>query len=220
MRLFDGRGPTIGGTLAGMGFIGIVVASLITTATVGSAGSSQGFAALDGKRVPGTPKSWLPIANPYIHPKNVAGTDVPPVITGSFLGINFFHFSSTAKAKAFYADPPLAARMGEDGVLAYASLPGPTGVPAPSRGVDLRSCLFSTGGSAGGTMNAAGACSAGVPSSLGTATIAQRGKVVVIAQGPNQTSVTGGSANPSELTNNTAYMLAALKLMKQVGLTK
>jgi hypothetical protein len=210
----------------------IATASLLVAASSGTASgnSNRGFAALIGKRLAGTSKVWLPIASPYTHPKDVAGTVTPPVITDNTSGaiVAFFDFGSVRAATTFYDAPPTAARLYEAGILAYQSLPGATGAPPPARGLDLRSCLYSATQASGaavgesvgakGTMNAAGVCSIGTSSSIGTATMIRRGDVVVICYGGSQDSVIGGAANPSELTGNAALALSASKLLKKVGL--
>lgn len=193
-----------------------------------------GFAALTGKRLSGAPSSWLPIANPYTHPANVGGTVVPPVEawgTGAdgvaSDSVVFFAFANAADASAFYNNPPLGARIEAVGILAYQPLSGNTGIPAPSRGLDLRSCLWSggpgqggtagKGASSGGNLQTSGQCSVGTASSIGIATIFQRGSVVVIVSSVD-TTVIGGSADPSELSQNAALEISALQLMQTVGL--
>lgn len=193
------------------------------------------FSALSGKSFPGAPSSWLAIANPYVHPADVGGTVTPPVLTGgtgtdgaSSDTVAFFDFANSGAASAFYNDPPLAARMTAKGILAYVPLTGATGVPAPSRGLDLRACLWAggpnqggssgRGTSSGGTLLASGQCSQGTASSMGVGTIIQRGAVVVLVE-TVETSVIGGSADPSELTQNVTLATSALQLLQSVGLS-
>jgi hypothetical protein len=196
----------------------------------GSTTNSNGLAALDGKSLAGT-SGWIPIASPLSHPVNVSGTVIPPVQTNDTTGntVSFFDFGSSADATAFYDDPPLEARLIASGIQQYRPLAGATGVPAPSRGLDLRECIWSggpgqggaagAGSPSGGTMNAAGACSSGTPSSIGVATIVLRGGVVVISQSIGKTII-GRSAGHAELTDGSLgvarYAISALALMQQV----
>lgn len=192
-----------------------------------SSTSSDPLAALNGKQIPGT-SEWLAIASPYKSPTDVAGTVTPPVQTNNTSGetVSWFAFASPSAAASFYNSPPLAARLIVTGIQAYRPLAGSTGVPQPSRGLDLRECLWSggpgQGGSAGrgtpsgGAMDAAGNCSQGTPSSIGVATVVQQGKIVVISEGIGKT-VIGGSANPSELSSVAGNARNALRLMQEVG---
>ncbi len=98
----------------------------------------------------------------------------------------------------------------------------------PSRGLDLRSCLWAGGPGqggdsgrgtpSGGNLLPSGQCSAGTSSSIGVATILRRGAVVVIVESIG-TSVIAGPASPSELSEITALASSALQLLKTVGLT-
>lgn len=208
-----------------------LVVGLGALAGCGSTTNSNGLAALSGKRLPGTSSEWVPIASPFSHPTNVAATTTAPMQTNDTGNtVSFFEFGSTADATAFYKNPPLEARLIATGILQYQPLAGATGVPQPSRGLDLRGCLWSggpgQGGSAGrgtpsgGTMNAAGSCSQGAASSIGVATIVQRGTVVLISQSVGK-SVIGGHAGSAELSDPALgvarYALSALALMQQVG---
>ncbi len=202
-----------------------LVASLVALAGCGSSSSSNPLAALSGKRLPGTSSEWLPIASPMSHPANVAGTVTPPVQTSSApLGgdaVAFFAFGSPAAAEAFYKGPPIDARLVTFGILQYRPLVGATGVPQPSRGLDLRTCLWSYSGPghgtpSGGSMTASGTCTQGASSSMGVATIVQRGSIVVISQSLGKTII-GGRARSSELSSVAARARAALTLMQQVG---
>jgi hypothetical protein len=202
-----------------------------STSAPTTSNNNNGLALLSGKRLPGAPSSWTPIGSPLSHPVNVAGTITPPVETGEIAGggpVSFFEFGSVAGATAFYKGPPLDAREVaiSPGILQYRPLAGPTGVPQPSRGLDLRSCLWSYSGPghgtpSSGTMNAAGSCSEGASSSIGVATIVQRGKIVVISQAIGGADVIGGPAHRAELTSFAVgvarYALSALTLMQQVG---
>lgn len=198
------------------------------------------FAALSGKRLAGTSSDWVPIASPFSSPKNVSKTITPPVETdgmgadGSQQTVSFFDFSNSADATAFYSNLPLEARLISTGILAYLPFAGDTGIPMPSRGLDLRACLW-VGGSgqggdsgrgtpSGGNLLPSGQCSAGTgakvgspSSSIGVATIFQRGQVVVIVESIG-TSVIGGAANPSDLSQITSLGSSALQLLQKVGL--
>lgn len=197
------------------------LALLGVVALAGNVAAANGFSALKGKRIPGTGSNWIPIASPFAHPKDVAGTITPPIETNTVAySVSFFEFASDRAAATFYAGPPVAARLITFGIQAYRSLPGPTGVPGPSRGLDLRQCLIAKGparGMPGGTLTPNGNCTLGVPSSFGVATIIQRGPIVVIVQSV-QTTVVGGFASSSELTQNTSLALRTLTLLRSVGL--
>lgn len=222
-----------------------LLACLMLATFLGGCGSSSatsapapprklsGFAALSGKRLSGTSPDWIPIASPFNHPANVSTTVTPPVETdgmgadGSQQVVSFFDFANAATASAFYAGPPLGARLIEDGILAYRPLAGDAGIPMPSRGLDLRSCLWAGGPNQGGTAGRGtpsggyllpfGHCSVGASSSIGVATIFRRGSVVVIVEGID-TTVIGGAASPSELPQNVPLALSALNLLHSVGL--
>lgn len=207
--------------------LAIISVALLSSACGSTQSKPHGFAALKGKRLSGTSSNWLPIASPFSHPNNISTTVVPPMQTNDTNHtVSFFELKSKNDATAFYLNPPLASRLIAYGILQYQSLPGSTGIPQPSRGLDLRTCLWAggpnQGGSAGGTpsggtMNPAGKCNIGVSSSMGVATIIQRGNIVIISESIAH-SVTGGNANPSELSSNTQYAQSALNLIKKVGL--
>ena len=204
--------------------IGVVAAFAL--AGCGSSSSSDPLAALNGKRVPGTSPEWNAIEGPVSPSANVAGTVTPPVQT-SFppLGgdsVAFFAFGSPAAAEIFYKTLPIAARLDIPGILAYRPLPGATGVPQPSRGVDLRDCLWSYSGPghgtpSGGSITASGSCTQGASSSMGVATIIQRGRIVVISQATGKGAIIGGHAHASELSSVAGNANNALKLMQEVG---
>ncbi len=188
----------------------------------------SGFDALMGKAVPGAPSDWLPIANPYAAPEDVAGTVVPPIITGDITNnVYFFDFKNSATAATFYKAPPVAARMELGGILEFAPMSGTTGVASPSKGLDLRTCLWAggphQGGAAekgepsGGALKQDGQCSKGTNSSLGTATILRRGPVVVLVIDEG-TSVVGRPAAASSLRDNTRLARGAVQLLTNVGL--
>jgi hypothetical protein len=197
------------------------------------------FAALAGKSLSGTSADWIPIASPFKNPVKVSTTIAPPVETdgpgvdGATQTVAFFDFANEADASAFFNNPPVDAHLISPGILAFESLAGDTGIPNPSRGLDLRSCLWvggpgqgaaGAGTPSGGHLLPSGQCSpgqgaaAGSPSSsIGAATILQRGDVVVLVEGGDAT-VIGGVASPSELSQNTALAHSALQLLQMVGL--
>ncbi len=194
-----------------------------------STAAASGFAALNGKRLAGTSSStWLPIASPFKHPTNLDGTITPPVETNDLTHtVSFFEFKSASATSAFYANPPLAARLITFGIQQYRPLAGATGIAAPARGLDLRECLWAGGAGqggvagkgtpSGGTMNASGDCTKGTSSSIGVAIIVRVGNVVVISQATG-TTVIGHPAGVAELSSAAPYARGALKLLSQVGL--
>lgn len=121
---------------------------------------------------------------------------------------------------AFYQDTPLAARLDLVGIQEFQALPGVTGVPMPSRGLDELSCLEKLPNgitqSSGGKPLPSGQCSVGSLSAIGVTTIFPRGAVVVIVE--SDVNVFGGVAASSELSKNTALASSALKLLQTVGL--
>ena len=214
----------------------LFVATLLVAAGCGlstaHAGTTSPLRKLVGRRLAGTSGTWVAIASPFRYPKDLAGTDTPPLQTASISNtVAFFEFPSAKEAAAFYRSPPLAARLSLYGVQQYRSLAGATGVPQPSRGLELRQCLWSgrpgQGGPAkkgtpsGGSMNAAGSCSKGTPSTFGVGIILQRGRFVVLSEGLGVT-VIGGNAPASALTDASLgvskYAQRALVLMKTVGI--
>lgn len=187
------------------------------------AGPSSQLHKLQGMRLPHTP-GWVPIASPFKKPRNVDGTVTPPIQTTSELNsVAFLEFRSTAAATAFFRKPTTAGLF-IGGPLR--PLSGATGVPKPSRGLDVRTCLFKGGpakGRTSGSPNAAGKCTTGTPSSLGVAIIVRRGKFVVISEATDHgNTVVGGIAPASSLTNSSLgasrYANEALALMQKVGI--
>lgn len=229
-------------SLAGLSLVLAACGSASTQSSTPTAPPSNltRFAALTGKSLSGTSADWIPIASPFKNPVNVSTTITPPVETdgmgadGSQQTVAFFDFANEADASAFYSNPPLDAHLISPGILAFESLAGATGIPTPSRGLDLRSCLWvggpgqggagGAGTPSGGDLLPSGQCSpgqgaaAGSPSSsIGAATILQRGDVVVLVEGGDAT-VIGGPASPSELSQNAALASSALQLLQMVGL--
>jgi hypothetical protein len=127
--------------------------------------------------------------------------------------VAFFDFSSSTAARAFYDNPPGAIRGFIAGALGYALVPGSTGVAAPSKGLDLRSC---TGEGSGPSFLPSGQCSDGASFSVGVATILQRGDVVVFV-GYLTGSITP-HGDPADLARVEPYANDALQLLATVGL--
>lgn len=218
-------------------FSGIACAAVVLLSSAGcssernQATPTTGFAALNGKRLAGTSAEWIPISSPFDPPKNVATTISPPLRTvrngpgaNTFTSVAFFDFATSSDATTFYENPPVDARLNLVSIQAFKSLDGETAVPPPSRGVDLRSCVWEGGDNEGplgsyaaGQLSASGECSLGHASSIGVATIIQRGPIVVIIESIGN-MVVGGFANASELSQNAALAVAALKLLHQVDL--
>jgi hypothetical protein len=100
------------------------------------------------------------------------------------------------------------------GAQGYSSLGGPTGVPGPSRGLDLRSCV---GEGSGVVLLPTGQCSNGAESfSLGVGTIAQVGQVVLMV-GHIRNNARTKTANSSELAHNQEVALSSLRLLRGMG---
>jgi hypothetical protein len=179
--------------MAIVGTLAVTMAACSSSSSSSTTTTPGSITALVGKRIPGTGTSWTKIANGYTHPANVGGTSIPPVSTfnsaaGSGEYVSFFQFSDSAAAAAFYSNPPVAARLFAEGIQGFEPTAGATSVAAPSKWLDLRQCDYSSsnavasvvGEPSGGKMDAAGNCSTGTPSSVGFATVTQRGNVVVL----------------------------------------
>jgi hypothetical protein len=213
-------------------FVGVVVSALVLGGVAGASGS--GYQGLMGKRVPGTTKTWLPIASPYTHPKDVAGTSTPPVITDSSStadSVSFFEFPSSAKAEKFATALPDTARLYAAGIQRFAPTTGPLAIPAPVEWYDLQECLYAAGQAApnavgepsGGKMSASGTCTSGTAGSIGFAEAIQRGKVVALVETLGGGSVLGSDGANAAIdvdvvTANETYAKGTVALMKSVGL--
>jgi hypothetical protein len=128
--------------------------------------------------------------------------------------VAFFNFFSTADAASFYANPPAKITGFVEEALGYAPLAGPTGIPAPSKGVDLRSC---DGLGSGPSLLPSGQCSDGSASfSIGVAIIIQRGSVDAFVA--YRVSAKRDHADPADLTKCTTYANDALQALASVGL--
>ncbi len=218
----------------------IVVVTITITKRTQSATQSTttgpvSITVLIGKRIPGASAGWIAIASPESDPVNVAGTSVPPLVTNNgSLGesVSFFQFLTVSQASAFYLQPPAAARLVFPGIQAYQVIADANAAPPPSRWLDLRECLRSGGpgpGGAegadtpsGGSMDAAGNCSVGTPSSIGFATELQRGNVVVLVQTMGGSPVLGSAgisttADSTTVSLNTALTTKTLSLMNSLG---
>lgn len=201
------------------------------TSAADNSASTTGFAALKGKRLTGTSAEWIPISSPFDPPQNLSTTVTPPLRTvriGSdgktFTSVAFFEFRTPTDAYAFYENPPVDARLNLVSIQIFRALGGDTAVPLPSRGVDLRSCVWEGGDNEGpygtyaaGQLSVSGECSLGHASSIGVATIVQRRNIVVIVENVGKI-VVDGFATASELSQNVPLALAALKLLHQVAL--
>jgi hypothetical protein len=207
---------------------GTAYAVLVLPFSGGTANASNSFASLNGKRLADGP-GWLAIASPFKNPSNVGGTVMPPLETSDVThAVSFWEFRSASAAAAFYVNPPLAARLITFGIQRYMPLSGATGVPSPSRGLDLRQCLWAGGPGEGGTrgkgtpsggsMTPAGRCTEGTSSSFGVAIIVRVGSIVVISQWTG-TTVIGHSATAAEFADAAPFARSALALLGQLHLT-
>lgn len=199
--------------------------------TASAQGAPRGFSALKGRVLPGTraykpggDSGWNPIGPESSPPTNVGGLASTPLVTypaldGLLPQVEFLAFKTKAAATKFYESPP--ARW-QDSILSFNPLDGPTGVPSPSRGLDIFSCAD---GVKAGRCVGANTCSG----YLSTAIILQRGKIVVLAEGaapgdpcgPSDRSTQGDPAAtdpPSALASDTPYAKKALSLLHQVKL--
>jgi hypothetical protein len=173
-----------------------------------------GFIALIGKLLPGTSDSnWQKLAQANDQPVPAVDMVSASSVDATY-SVAFFNFVSVADAASFYANPPAKITGFSEEALGYAPLAGPTGIPAPSKGVDLRSC---NGLGSGPSLLPSGQCSDGSASfSIGVATIIQRGSVdVFIAY---RVSAKRDHADPADLTKCTTYANDALQALASVGL--
>jgi hypothetical protein len=199
----------------------VLGSAVVTLAACGSSTSSPrptvaqtGFAALAGTQLPGTTESeWqlLMEANgqplPAIDMVSASSTDAA-------YSVALFNFFSAADAASFYANPPAKITGFLEEALGYVPLAGSTGIPAPSKGVDLRSC---NGLGSGPSLLPSGQCNDGSASfSIGVATIIQRGSVDVFVG--YRVSAKRDHADPSDLSKLTTYATDALQALASVGL--
>jgi len=207
-----------------------------------NAAKPTGFAALTGKRLSGTSSSWLAIASPAAHPVDVAGTSTPPVITdneSAFQSVTFFDFPTSAAAATFYSNPPLASVLTSSplqvlsAVEGFQPLAGASALPAPSRWLDLRECLYAAGHAvqsvvgtpSGGKIDAAGNCSIGAPRAIGLGMIFHQGTVVVIVEtlggdgALESTSALEAAPDAKVVTHSKALASSASALLHTVGIS-
>lgn len=128
-----------------------------------------GFQALDGKQLPGTSSAdWGQIQAESAPPPPATGYDAASSMDLTY-NLAIFDFSSATDATAFYSNPPPSIRGFVAGASGYTPLDGATGVPGPSKGLDLRTCAGESG-----------TCAPGVSTfSAGVALIIQRGSIVI-----------------------------------------
>ena len=175
------------------------------TATASHAGST-GFQALDGRQLPGTPvhaspSGWSSLAALPSRPTPSIGAETASSDDYTYL-LALFDFASPAEASAFFSTPPVIAGFTGSG-MSYAPLAGVTGIAAPSRAVDFRSCP-----------NFSRPCPDTVSVAVGT--IIQRGNTVIfVAYVPGRIVVEGDA---SDLTKLTPYAQRALQLLASAGL--
>lgn len=110
-----------------------IAAVVLTLALAGCGnGGPSGFAALVGKRIPGTSAAWFPIANRVNNVRlTVPDTSAAPLLTwvdSAPQSVEFFDFPNSADAASFYAHPPLSADFLSSGArVALQPMPGYTG---------------------------------------------------------------------------------------------
>jgi len=172
-----------------------------------------GFNALIDKYLPGTSdNNWRRLLESDGQP--LPARDM--VFAGSLdevFYVAFFNFFSVADAASFYANPPHSIKQFVEIALGYAPLNGSTGIAAPSKGLDFRSC---NGEGTGPSVLPSGECSDGTASfSIGAGTIMQRGSVDVFL---GYIGSTRDHADPSDLGRLTPYANACLQLLDSVGL--
>ncbi len=173
------------------------------------------FPGIENTAMPGLPPANWPILQFVDAPPgvgdtaNVGSNDLKYTVT-------FYDFPSRAAATAFYDAPPGSMLSFLRGALGYSSLNGPTGIPGPSRGVDLRSCV---GEGSGVVLFPTGQCSNGTESfSIGVGTIAQVGPVVMMVGYVRNNALTK-AANSHELDHNVKVALSGVNLLRSIGIS-
>jgi hypothetical protein len=174
---------------------------------------STGFIALIDRYLPGTSDhDW----NRLVESDGQPLPAVDMVFAASLdqaLYVAFFNFRSVADAASFYTNPPVAIKQFVEIALGYAPLGDSTGVAAPSKGLDLRSC---NGEGAGPALLSSGRCSDGTASfSIGAGTILQRGSVDVFL---GYVGTKRDHGDPSDLAKLTPYANDCLHLLNSVGI--
>jgi hypothetical protein len=192
----------------------LAAASLVLAATTAPAAASvnnkKEFAALEGKRLPGTSTAWSRLSGSFFdaHPTDVAGTISPPLATANVKNgvtyepsaVAFFNFKTSNEAMKFYGAPPLA---DYEHLFVFGALPqqallplaGATGLSIPARGYALVECGQSSG-PACGTSCRSSSCSPGPFGDMradalfiGVDTLFRRGNVVVMVQSMKSSSL-------------------------------
>jgi len=186
-----------------------------STQTTGSATSkpaSTGLAALNGKYLPGTSHpTWFAFsAGSAPSPATVEEVAMAPTLATS---VALLGFASQTDATSFYNAPPPAIRNFVVGALGYSPLSASTGIAAPSRALDLRSC---PGEGHGPYLLSSGQCSNGSSSfSIGVSVIFQRGDAVGFVAFLTSSRPTKGNA--AELSNISTPVKSAVSLLAQLG---
>jgi hypothetical protein len=172
--------------------------------------ATSGFLALIDKYLPGTSDSdWTRLLESDGQP--LPARDM--VFAGSLNQVFYVAFFLVDDAASFYANPPVAIKQFVDIALGYAPLSGTTGIAAPSKGLDFRSC---NGEGEGPSLLPSGQCSDGTPSfSIGVGMILQRGTVDVFL---GYIGSKRDHADPSDLGKLTPYANDCLQLLKSVRL--
>src|SRR5438105_10384561 len=143
----------------------LVASATIVVVACGSSASSQsgapkqsGFLALDGEYLPGTSESdWGKLTEANGQPSPAIDMVSASSVDNSYY-VAFFNFFSVADAASFYANPPTKIQGFIEQALGYAPLAGSTGIAAPSKGLDLRTC---TGVGSGASLLPTGQCTDG-----------------------------------------------------------
>lgn len=207
--------------------VGLMLASIVfatpgsallvrtTSASVTHESVHNPFAAIENRAMPGLPPANWPTLQFVGSPPgvrdtaNVGSNDLKYTVT-------FYDFRSRAAATAFYDAPPGSMLSFLRGAEGYSSLGGPTGIPAPSRGLDLRSCI---GEGSGVVLFPTGQCSNGSQSfSIGVGTIAQVGPVILMVGYVRNNTLTK-AANSSELGHNVKVALSGVSLLRSIGIS-
>lgn len=151
------------------------------------------FSALVSRYLPSTSSgSWSALAKMPNSPKG--SEHLYARSKGGDFFVHLFDFNSPTLASAYYERP----------VGGFASRPGPTGIPPPSRSINLTSIC-------GSATSRLSICSVGV------GTIVLRSHIVIIVYWLSHTGATP-TASSSNLTMVAVYVRAALSLLSREGL--
>jgi hypothetical protein len=175
---------------------------------------SPRFAAVNRKYLPGTSRPTWFAFSAVSPPSPATGEEVTmaPTLATS---IALFGFASQADATSFYSAPPPAIPTFVSGALGYSPLNASTGIAAPSRALDLRSCPSEGHGP---SLLPSGQCSNGNSSfSIGVSVIFQRGDVVGFVAFLTSNNPTKG--NPAQLSNISKYVKSTVNLLAQLRLS-